>query len=139
MFKSQSQGSGAGGNLNGLLDAGSHMTGELHFEDSFHIHGKLTGSIVSNGELRIGERGVVDGEINVRYILVSGTVHGALKASEKIEVTSTGRIFADIHTPRLVMEEGALFNGSCFMTGSEQNAEKSHEKVTPITASSGKK
>lgn len=138
MFKSQSPNSGSSGNLNGLLDAGSHMTGELHFEDSFHIHGKLTGSIVSDGELRIGERGIVDGEINVRYILVSGTVHGSLKASEKIEVTSTGKIYADIHTPTLVMEEGAQFNGNCFMTGTTSKGEVS-EKITQMSVAGGKK
>lgn len=129
MFKSQQGNSGSGGNLNGLLDAGSHMTGELHFEDSFHIHGKLTGSIVSDGELRIGERGTVDGEIHVRHILVSGTVHGLLKASERVEITATGKIFADIHAPKLIIEPGAIFNGRCFMPTPEEEATEDPENV----------
>ena len=138
MFKSSnSQSSGSSGNLNGLLDAGSHMTGELHFEDSFHIHGKLTGSIVSDGELRIGERGTVDGEISVRYVLVSGTVHGVLKASEKVEVTATGKIYADIHTPRLMMEEGAFFEGRCSMKSSQKPASGPREKVAQMPVAKG--
>lgn len=133
MFKSNpSQGSGSSGNLNGLLDAGSHMTGELSFEDSFHIHGKLTGSIVSGGELRIGERGVVDGDIKVRYILVSGTVHGSLTATEKIEITATGKVYADIHSPKLAVEEGAVFEGSCSMKVPNEDAEAGRKKVTQM-------
>ena len=128
MLKRSSQGP-TSGNLNGLLDAGSHMTGELHFEDSFHIHGKLTGSIVSEGELRIGDRGEIDGEIDVRYVLVSGTVRGVLRAKEKVEVTATGKIFADIHTPVLMMEEGAFFEGSCSMKPSTSGQ---REKVTQM-------
>ena len=137
MFKSsQSQGPGSSGNLNGLLDAGSHMTGELHFEDSFHIHGKLTGSIVSNGELRLGEHGIVDGEINVRYALVSGTVHGSLTATEKLEVTSTGKIYADISAPVLMMEEGAFFEGRCSMKVSKKDDSSRREKVTKMPVAS---
>ncbi len=129
---SNSQGSGGSGNLNGLLDAGSHMTGELHFEDSFHIHGKLTGSIVSEGELRIGERGEVDGEVNVRYALISGTVHGALRATDKVEITATGKIFADISAPVVVMEEGAFFEGRCSMKPVDKRSAGPRDKVTKM-------
>ena len=133
MFKSSnSQSSGGSGNLNGLLDAGSHMTGELHFEDSFHIHGKLTGSIVSEGELRIGERGEVDGEIKVRYALVSGTVHGVLRATDRVEITATGKIFADISAPIVVMEEGAFFEGRCSMKSAEKRSPAPRDKVAKM-------
>ena len=54
MFK----GDEAKGELNGFLDAGSHIQGELHFEDTFRIDGKVTGKIQSAGDLVVGERGV---------------------------------------------------------------------------------
>lgn len=111
MFKA----AGKHGGPNGFLDTGSHMTGELHFEDEFQIHGKFTGSIVSEGELFVGEGGDVDGEIRVRQVFVSGTVRGTLRASERVEVTSAGKVFADLHTPSLMIEEGALFEGRCSM------------------------
>lgn len=111
MFKA----AGSHGDLNGFLDAGSHMTGELHFEDTFRIDGKLTGSIVSDGELIVGERGDVDGEIRVRRVFVSGTVRGTLRATERVEVTSAGKVFADLYTPSLMIEDGALFEGRCSM------------------------
>lgn len=124
MFKSSSP----QGDLNGFLDAGSHMTGELQFEDTFRIDGKLTGSIVSDGELIVGERGDVDGEINVRRVFVSGTVRGSLKASERVEITAAGKVMADVVTPSLMLDEGAFFEGRCSM----EKAGSSLEKVTPM-------
>ena len=111
MFK----GAGVQGDLNGFLDAGSHITGELHFEDTFRIDGNLTGDIVSEGDLIIGEHGDVDGEVRVRRVFVSGKVQGSLKASERVEINSTGKVVADIYTPSLMIEEGAFFEGRCSM------------------------
>ncbi len=111
MFKS----SGSQGDLNGFLDAGSHMTGELHFEDTFRIDGKFTGTIVSDGDLIVGDRGDVDGEIRVCRVFVSGTVRGALRASERVEVTAAGKVLADVHTPSLTIDDGAFFEGRCSM------------------------
>ena len=111
MFK----GSGQQGDLNGFLDAGSHMTGELHFEDTFRIDGRFTGTVASDGDLIVGERGEVEGEIKVSRVHVSGTVRGALQAPECLDVTATGKILADVSTPKLTIEEGAYFEGRCSM------------------------
>ncbi len=111
MFK----GSDSQGQLNGFLIDGSHMTGELFFEDTFRIEGRFTGTIVSKGELQIGENGDIDGEIKVSRVVVSGTVRGSLRASERVDVTKTGKVLADVYTPSLTIDEGAFFEGRCSM------------------------
>jgi cytoskeletal protein CcmA (bactofilin family) len=111
MFKS----AGNQGELNGFLDAGSHMNGELHFEDTFRIEGKLTGSVVSDGKLVVGDGGDVEGDLRVRHVIVLGTVRGTLRAAEKVEIAPSGKVLADLHTPSLVIEEGAYFEGNCSM------------------------
>ncbi len=111
MFRS----SGSSGDLNGFLDAGSHMHGELRFEDTFRVDGKLSGKVTSGGSLVVGEGGVVDGEIAVARIFVSGTVKGSIHATQKVEIASNGRVEADLRTPSLVIEDGAFFAGRCAM------------------------
>ena len=111
MFKSSS----SQGELNGFLDAGSHMKGELSFEDTFRIDGQLTGSIVSEGSLVVGEPGEVEGDLRVRRIIISGTVRGTVRTTEQIEITSTGRVMAELFTPSLCVEDGAFFEGRCSM------------------------
>lgn len=103
------------GEINGFLGPGSHMKGELHFEDTFRIDGKLTGSVVSEGDFIVGEPGEVDGEIRVRTIFISGTVSGVINASARVEITSKGNVRADVFTPTLCIEEGAFFEGRCSM------------------------
>ena len=132
--------------FNGVIDAGSHVNGELHFETMFRIEGKLTGTIVSPGVLTVGEQGEVDGEIRVRQRFVAGTVKGSLRASERIEIASTGRVMADLFTPSLTLEDGAYFEGRCTMRGhpgapsTQDEGERSGEerpKVTPMPIAKG--
>ena len=101
--------------LNGFLDSGSHLHGELRFDASFRVDGKLTGMVESQGDLIVGESGEVDGEIQVGQVFISGTVRGRVKAAKKIQIAPSGKLFAEIDTPALVIEDGATFEGSCSM------------------------
>lgn len=102
--------------LNGFLDRGSRMDGELHFEASFRVDGVLEGTVRSRGQLVVGEQGEVDGEVVVAQVLVSGEVRGSIEASEQIHIAPGGRVLADISTPSLMIEDGAVFEGRCTMT-----------------------
>lgn len=124
MFK----GSSAQGDLNGFLDAGSHMTGELKFDDTFRIDGRFTGNVVADGDLIVGERGEVEGEIKVRRVFVSGVVRGVLKAAERVEITADGKVRADVFTPSLTIDEGAFFEGHCSMERLQDTPEKKEMK-----------
>jgi cytoskeletal protein CcmA (bactofilin family) len=101
--------------FNGILDEGSHIHGELRFDKEFRIQGELTGSIVSEGLLMILEEGKIEGDIRVRKVVVSGTIKGTLQATETIHITASGKVFADISTPSLTIEDGAFFEGRCSM------------------------
>lgn len=130
--------SGARGDLNGFLDAGSYIEGTLHFEDTFRLDGKLKGSIVSKGDLVVGEHGDVDAEIQVGRIFVSGTVRGKVTARHRVEIAPGGRMLADLETPSLVVEDGAILQGQCNMSSSGasapgERAEQSVESAPNVT------
>lgn len=77
--------------------------------------GFLEGKILSESTVIIGEHGMIKGNIEGYDILVAGTVHGNIQAAERIRITSTGRVFGDIFTKTLVIDEGASFKGNCRM------------------------
>ena len=131
MFRSTTR---SAGEINGFLDAGSHMKGELHFEDIFRIEGKLTGSVVSEGELIVGDRGEVEGDIRALRIFVSGVVRGTLRAQERVVIAATGKVLADVHTPILTVEEGAVIDGRCYMQSNDESTDdgSSRDKVTQM-------
>ena len=101
--------------LNGFVDAGCTIRGELEFASSFRLDGRVEGTIRSKSELVVGEGGVVDGEIEVARCLVGGEVRGVLRATEQVVLNSSARVWADIHTPALVMEDGAFLEGKVTM------------------------
>lgn len=106
-----------GGSLNGFLDRGSVLQGDLVFEDTFRIDGKFEGKIRSGSELILGDGAEVSGEITVKRLSVNGSLRGTVRASERVELLARARVEADISTPVLKIEEGAHFQGACQMEG----------------------
>jgi cytoskeletal protein CcmA (bactofilin family) len=118
IFKSE----GKQSDLNGFLDSGSNVTGELRFQTSFRVDGKFNGTVISDGELIVGQGGEVDGDLRVGQIVVSGTVRGSIRAVRRIHLSPTGKLFADIDTPSLIIEDGGFFEGRCSMNREEARA-----------------
>ena len=103
------------GELNGFLDRGATFKGELEFEDTMRIDGRFNGKIMSKNELIVGESAHIEGDIHVGRIAISGTVVGKIVAEQRVEIHRNGKVFSDIDTPALVIEEGAIFQGNCTM------------------------
>ena len=101
--------------MNGFIDKGSHMRGELTFEDSFRIDGGFEGKIRSGSELVIGDAAEVTADIDVARLSINGSLKGSVRAGERVELLAKARVFGDIVTPNLRIEEGAVFQGSCQM------------------------
>ena len=115
MFKSESKQS----DLNGFLDSGSNVSGELRFQTSFRVDGKFTGTVVSEGELIVGRGGEVDGDLRVGQVVISGTVSGTIRASRRVHLSATGTLLADIDTPVLIIDEGGFYKGGGSMAREE--------------------
>ena len=110
-----------GGELNGFLDHGSSFKGELEFEDTMRIDGRFNGKIVSKNELIVGESAHIEGDIHVGRIAISGVVTGKIVADQRVEIHRNGKVYSDIDTPALIIEEGAVFQGNCVMGDKKGN------------------
>ena len=84
----------------------------------------MTGKIQSAGDLVVGERGEVDGEIHVGRLFVSGSVKGSAEATSRVELTAGCRVTASIKAPSLIIEDGAFFEGRCSMVRPKGGANK---------------
>ncbi|MFI5142441.1 MAG: polymer-forming cytoskeletal protein [Thermoanaerobaculales bacterium] len=105
----------AHGTLNGFLDQGCSIKGDVVFSDLLRVHGQVTGTIGSEQELLVGEGGVVEGEINVGRLVVAGTVRGTVRVKERLVVHGTGKVLAEVFAPTLVVEEGGVLEGVVHM------------------------
>lgn len=109
------KGLGGAEELNGFMDEGTEFIGELRFRDTFRIDGKLKGKVVSEHTLIVGESGQVEAEIDCAVISIKGTLSGRVHARQRIELLAGARVQATLVSPRLVIEEGAVFQGQCDM------------------------
>jgi cytoskeletal protein CcmA (bactofilin family) len=116
------------GELNGFLDRGSSFRGELEFEDTMRIDGRFNGKIMTKNELIVGESAQIEGEVHAGRIAISGTVIGKIIAAQRVEIHRNGKVYSDIDTPALIIEEGAIFQGTCVM------GEKKAATVTNIVS-----
>jgi cytoskeletal protein CcmA (bactofilin family) len=101
--------------LNGFIDKGSFIRGDLSFEETFRIDGRFEGKIRSGGELILGDDADVNAEMEVGRLSVNGKLKGSVQATERVELLAGARVLGDISTPVLRIEEGAHFEGSCQM------------------------
>jgi cytoskeletal protein CcmA (bactofilin family) len=119
----------ARGEIKAFLGEGTDFKGILTFEGTVRIDGKLEGEVYTKDTLIVGESAVVGAEINVHTIVISGVVKGNINATGKIEVHRPGKLFGNVKTPSLYIEEGVIFEGNCSMA--YDVAEE--KKVSPIT------
>jgi len=99
-----------------ILSEDIEFSGILNFEKPFLIRGKLSGDISAKGLLVVDEDAVVEANIRASKVIVRGSVKGDIIASEKVEVTVTGKLVGNVTAPEIFMETGCIFNGRCTMT-----------------------
>jgi cytoskeletal protein CcmA (bactofilin family) len=112
----------SGDSLNGFMDAGTEFTGELRFRDTFRLDGRLKGKIVSEKTLIIGESAQVEADIDCGVVSIKGTVTGQVQGREKIELLPGSKVYGRLCSPKLVIEEGAFFQGECDMRGAAKGS-----------------
>ena len=116
------------GTLNGFVCNGALVTGEATFKAMLRIDGRFSGQITSdNGTLIVGAGGRVDANIDVAVITVQGVVNGDIIASKRIELGRAAKLTGNIQTPALVIEPGAIFEGTSRMVQQQTDAGKRAE------------
>ena len=104
------------GNLSGFVGSGTVVTGEANFKALMRVDGHLSGRITSTtGTLIIGANGKVDANIEVAVATIHGTVNGDIIASQRLELGRAAKLNGNIQTASLVIEPGAIFEGTCKM------------------------
>jgi len=116
--------------LNGFVDSGCTIRGELEFSSYFRVDGRVEGTVRSRSELVVGEGGVVEGEVEVARCVVGGEVRGTIRAAEQVLLHAGAKVWADIHTPALVMEDGAFLEGSVTMDSQEVKKNTNKADIT---------
>ena len=99
------------------LGPDAQVTGKLSFATPTRIEGKLKGELHASDLLIIGTQAVVQANVHAEKLIVLGEVRGQVAGASRVEICAGGRLFGDVETKCLVVQEGATFEGRSRMGG----------------------
>ncbi|MCZ7583962.1 MAG: polymer-forming cytoskeletal protein [Deltaproteobacteria bacterium] len=126
--------------VNAFIGKNSEFVGKLTFDGTVRIDGKVEGEIFSKGTLIIGPGAQIEATVNVDVVIISGNLHGDVNAKKRIEMRAPGKLYGNIATPQLVVEQGVIFEGNCRMENVASEAakdEKPAAKPAPAAPAQG--
>jgi cytoskeletal protein CcmA (bactofilin family) len=98
-----------------IIGEGTEVAGDIRFDGGLHIDGKVTGDVSGISQegcaLTVGGSGTVEGNLDVAYVVIGGTVVGDVRASVRAELAPGARIEGTLYYGVLEMAEGAEVNG----------------------------
>ena len=121
------------GDVNAVLGRGTEFEGKLTFEGEVRIAGRFKGEIFSKDRLQIDDSAKINAEITAGTVVVYGEITGNVKALQMIELKASARVKGNLETPSLIIEKGAIYEGSCRMENLKTGT------VTPLKPAEDKK
>jgi cytoskeletal protein CcmA (bactofilin family) len=97
------------------LTAGSKIVGNITADSDFRVDGLIDGDLNCTGKVVIGEAGKIKGTVSCANAEIMGLMEGKINCSQQLSLRTSGKIVGDVHTKTLIVEPGAMFNGTCSM------------------------
>src|ERR1700744_3435887 len=113
-----------------LISEGCILDGNLKAPAYARIDGQVTGDVMIDEGLIVGEKGSIRGNVTTKEMVVYGTVTGDVQ-STSLEIRSTGKITGDIRTQTLGVEQGAVYDGNLSMTQNHKLAQSTQTNRKP--------
>ncbi|RKM60084.1 polymer-forming cytoskeletal protein [Butyrivibrio sp. XB500-5] len=121
-----------------IIGPGAVIDGPLTTKDSTRIDGTVKGNVTISGALIVGQTGKIIGTASGVNIYVAGEINGNVSAPQgKVEISDTGKVIGDITCKGIIIDENAIFQGRCDMTGLDKSsAEIAKERMASDKESS---
>lgn len=108
-------------NSTNVISKETNIVGDINAAGNIRIEGYLEGIVQSKTKIVIGDSAIIKGNISSPDAEISGKVEGEVHCSGTLYLNKTAVITGNITTQKLVVENGAVFNGKCQMTSASQS------------------
>ncbi|MEI7542458.1 MAG: polymer-forming cytoskeletal protein [bacterium] len=98
-----------------IIGKSCEVKGGLNAKGGIRVDGHVKGNVISEDTVIIGQHAVVKGDLSGTHVVIAGIVTGNVIAKTKLEILHTGKLYGEIKSPKIVMDEGVVFEGSCEM------------------------
>ncbi len=119
--------------ISNRINQGTSITGELESDGDLRVEGIIRGTLRTKSKVALGPTGLVEGDVYCKSADIEGKIVGDIEVSELLTLKSTCLVEGNIYTSKIVIENGARFNGVCTMGSKDknQNAERITEAYEP--------
>ncbi len=118
-----------------MIGADAVIQGNITCQDGVAVYGKVYGDVTSEGPVRIARGGEIHGNIQASDSQIGGNVDGNVKVEDRAVLGAESNLKGDLVYRKLVIEEGAQFQGHCVLAGNEPAPEQVVEQSTESDAS----
>ncbi len=103
-----------------MISEDTRIKGSINTQTDIRFAGKLDGEIFCKGKSIVTGSAIIEGNITSVDADIAGNVTGIVKVSNKLILRQSAKVKGDIFTKTLIIEEGAVMNGSCRMGSIEK-------------------
>jgi cytoskeletal protein CcmA (bactofilin family) len=109
---------------NSTIGPNSYFTGRFYINGSLKIDGKFEGRSLQADQLYIGTSGKVKTNVSANSVFVEGVIIGNITAKSRVMLLPTAKIFGDIKTPELIIQNGVILEGRCVIANDLKTSAK---------------
>lgn len=99
-----------------LIGPSIEVKGDFNGEGDVVVEGRLAGTLKTKKDLRIGVGAKIEANVEAENVFIAGEITGNIKARTAVEMTEGSIVNGDIETKSLMVEKGAILNGTCMMS-----------------------
>jgi cytoskeletal protein CcmA (bactofilin family) len=105
----------SGDNSTNVIGENSYFSGSFNINGSLRIDGRFEGKSLRADQLYIGTGGKIRTNIDAVSVIVEGLIIGNINASNRVLLMPTAKVYGDIRTPELIIQNGVLLEGKCII------------------------
>lgn len=102
-------------NSSNTIGKGTSIEGDLESYGNIRLDGKVVGNVKTKSKIAMGESSYLEGNLVALNAEISGEIKGTVEVAEVLLLKPSAVINGDIKTGRLIVESGAVWNGTVKM------------------------
>jgi cytoskeletal protein CcmA (bactofilin family) len=122
---------GKAGELNTIIGKGTVVEGSISVQNSLRVDGRINGNLSTTESVVVGKDGEINGEVRVGNAVIGGRIEGKVIAKGKVVLESKSFFRGEMKTSKLVIDEGAFFDGNCMMEEQQRDRKNAVRVTTP--------